>query len=119
MFDDLISAFTKANELTLDKLLQAKARLKTIYYLASEYVPKETPLGEPGVFRVDIEGYQVWVFHTDYLPAFLEAAKENGWQAVDFRTAEYWKSKPYTPAVLDMELAIDFRRFSRDSQSSD
>lgn len=118
MFDDLVSAFVKAEELTLDKLLQIKAALKTIYYLASGYVPKESPPApgepdEPGVFRIDIEGYQVWVFHTDYLPGFLEAAKENGWRAVDFRTAEYWKSKPFTPAVLEMELCIDLRRLRR------
>lgn len=79
--------------LTFDKLLKIRRQLLYVYYLASDYIPKETPPApgqppEPGVFRVDIEGYQVWLMHSDFLPGFQAAAEASGRRVVDFRTMD-------------------------------
>lgn len=133
MDDGYTEAYTDASGLTWDKLLEAKAALKTIYYMVSRYIPKEIPLTpgglpEPGVIGVDIEGYPVWILHPDFLPGFLEAAVENGWEPVDFRGVKYWQTRPFTPAVIEMEVYRDlveqFRQAARwaangESQSPD
>lgn len=74
--------FTDDDNLTMDKLLEAIDRLKTmVYYLSNDYIPKQDTF-----LVIEMYGDKVILVHTDLLPVLSEAAFANNCKLVDYKT---------------------------------
>lgn len=108
--------YTEENNLTIDKLYDAIERLNSVYYIASKHIPKQTRnkegVLEDSILGMDMWGYKVWMFHTDFIEPIKQAVKESGRKLVDFRTI--YQSVLHDHLIKEAEYKTMLSRYEED-----